>query len=366
MGVDAALREPDPSDPLYTALTSESYTITGSGTHITVQSLGVTQDFYNVTRIEATDAREGNDYIYIGPGVSADVVLNGGDGNDNFTYLGLGIARIDGGAGNDVVRGGAGNDILTGGAGTDRVDGQGGNDLITVSSGFDTVLGGQGNDQIIVLAGTHTIFGGPDDDTIIVRGGSNTVHGQTGSDAVQMDYSNLGAGLTTFSGFDPIDQAGEAIKENDRVDVTLNSGGTPMVLNDQTFIFDDHTVVFDDTLEAFNITDASSPTLVSSTDLAGTQWGAAVLTVNANEIHLNDEITANGLVFNATHDIFINVDPIVDGTMSTGNFGVLKLVSSQGKLDFSGQDFHVVNGGNRKRRSPDRGRRATDRRYCRP
>ena len=330
---------------LYKSLTSENYTITRTagaldGHSITVQSLGQTVHYTGVNRIVARDAGERSDFIYIGPGVSADAELHGGPGNDSLTYLGSGKAFIYGDEGNDLVRGGQGSDELDGGPGTDFVDGQDGNDLITVSSGFDTVLGGRGDDRITVWSGNHEIFGGPDDDTVIIRGGKNTVYGESGDDLLSVDYSNLSIGQTTFVG----GIGSSADVNSDSIDVAVNSNGNTLQLNDQSFTFGNHTLNFDDTVEAFNITDSAASTRIGSTNAAGTQWGATVLSVNATEIHLNDEITANGLLFNATDDIFINVDPIVDGTMGDGKVGLLKLVSNHGQLDFTGQEFHVANG----------------------
>ncbi len=291
MGVDGGLR-----GAAYEALTTENYTIDGDGGNITVQSLGQEMSFSGVNRIVATDAGAGNDFIYIGSGVSANVEINGGADNDEITYLGSGTAIINGGAGNDIIRGGQGADTLTGGAGTDRVDGQGGDDLITISGGSDTVLGGQGADQIIVLAGINEIYGGQDDDTIFVHGGTNAVYGETGNDLLSLEFSDVTVGQTTFIG----------AEENDRVEVAMSSIGSGMQFNDHAFTFNNHTVVFNDTLESFTITDSGATTVIGSTSVAGGQLGTVDLTVNANAIQLNRDLNAANVDFTASNSVTLN------------------------------------------------------------
>lgn len=298
MGADGHLR-----GVLYEDLTAESYTINGTGESITVQSLGQAMNFTGVKHIVATDAGAGNDYIYIGAGVSADVVLNGGADNDSLTYLGSGTAVIDGGAGNDLIRGGQGRDTLTGGAGADTVDGQDGDDALTVSGGSDTVLGGKGNDRITVQAGTNTIYGGEHDDTIIIQGGANTVYGESGRTTLQLDYSNVSTGQTTFHGDAQIDT----------VEITMHSDGAAALFNDGSFTFNDYTVVFDGAVETMNITDSGAATKLGSTNASGGLLGAARLSVDANAIELNRDLTAPAVRFNVVNGITLNDSLTVSG-----------------------------------------------------
>ena len=80
----------------------------------------------------------------------------------NFSGVTLvGISKIDGGAGNDIITGSAAADILLGSAGDDVLNGGGGDDVIQftgTTNGYDAVDGGAGTDMIAVLANS-TIIG---------------------------------------------------------------------------------------------------------------------------------------------------------------------------------------------------------------
>lgn len=58
-------------------------------------------------------------------------------------------ARIDGGAGNDLLRGGGGDDVIWGGEGDDYVRGAAGNDVLVGGPGADRIQGGKGHDILI-------------------------------------------------------------------------------------------------------------------------------------------------------------------------------------------------------------------------
>ncbi|MDZ5457145.1 calcium-binding protein [Azohydromonas lata] len=88
--------------------------------------------------------------------------LSGGDGNDRlYGYTGSTTVltnpttaytdddRLDGGAGNDLLRGDFGNDVLLGGAGTDTLEGGTGNDTLNGGAGQDSLTGGAGNDRFV-------------------------------------------------------------------------------------------------------------------------------------------------------------------------------------------------------------------------
>src|SRR5262249_39119238 len=75
----------------------------------------------------------GNDFIFVGPGVTQNAVLTAGTPTARFTagcdflvYLGSGNAVLIGGPGDDRLIGGGGNDILIGGGGNDILFGGGG------------------------------------------------------------------------------------------------------------------------------------------------------------------------------------------------------------------------------------------------
>jgi Ca2+-binding RTX toxin-like protein len=71
--------------------------------------------------------------------------IAGTGSSDTLDFSGtelVGIAQIDGGAGNDAITGSAGNDVIVGGAGTDRLTGGLGNDSYRLGrgDGADTIV----------------------------------------------------------------------------------------------------------------------------------------------------------------------------------------------------------------------------------
>jgi Ca2+-binding RTX toxin-like protein len=149
---------------------------------------------------------------------AAGLVINGGNGNDTITFLGLdplfatsitvneasGNNRIDtsalargvtvnGGLGNDTILGGSSADNLTGGAGfdsllggvgNDSLDGGNDNDTLNGASGNDLLLGGTGNDQIIAGAGNDSLNGGDGNDLLSGQSGRDTILGGIGADTL--------------------------------------------------------------------------------------------------------------------------------------------------------------------------------------
>jgi Ca2+-binding RTX toxin-like protein len=69
---------------------------------------------------------------------SADMVLNGGDGDGSLA----------GGSGDDTLRDYAGDDLLYGGGGRDILVGGGGSDSLWGGDGFDKLYGGRGGDSL--------------------------------------------------------------------------------------------------------------------------------------------------------------------------------------------------------------------------
>lgn len=161
------------------------------------------------------------------------VVVTGGVGNDvlNLSSIKLtGVARIEGGAGNDTITGSAGADTIWGGDGDDvfliRFNTVG--DIISGGIGYDTLLatsnsasvawanisgidaidanghinvnvnGTNGNDAMnlagILLIGVGRIDGGAGDDTIIGTGGADVIVGGMGRDVM-----TGGGGPDTFT-----------------------------------------------------------------------------------------------------------------------------------------------------------------------
>ena len=95
------------------------------------------------------------DDVLSAEGVTEDVLIIGGAGNDTITG-GDGNDLIDGGEGNDVIIGGLGNDNIVGGDGDDVITGGAGNDILTGADGNDILVGGGGTDEITGGAGIDT------------------------------------------------------------------------------------------------------------------------------------------------------------------------------------------------------------------
>ncbi|MAF64666.1 MAG: hypothetical protein CMJ84_03260, partial [Planctomycetes bacterium] len=69
-----------------------------------------------------------------------------------------------------------------------------------------------------------------------------------------------------------------------------------------------------------------------------------IMEVTAHGLLVDKAVTAEGLVWDVVQDVDLNASPTVTGTMGVGNTGLLKIISQQAKIDFTGQDFHVVDG----------------------
>jgi hypothetical protein len=88
------------------------------------------------------------------------ILLNGGAGNDHLSLDDangpLPLARLDGGAGNDVLTGGSEADVLDGGPGDDMLFGGAGNDTFEWSPGDGSdVVEGQGGRDTLVFSGSN-------------------------------------------------------------------------------------------------------------------------------------------------------------------------------------------------------------------
>ena len=137
----------------------------GAGNDTILGGAGDDQLFGGVEAILSTDGGgdqisggDGNDLIVGGGGQD---LLRGGEGNDTI-FAGLEEEAGSALAGPELflfptgfkvtfdarIDGGAGNDILIGSDGRDAIRGGPGNDLIVGNSGADRLLGGRGNDQI--------------------------------------------------------------------------------------------------------------------------------------------------------------------------------------------------------------------------
>jgi len=82
-------------------------------------------------------------------GVTGDVVMHGGDGNDTLQMTNVPKdARLYGEAGDDYISSYYGNDFLSGGDGKDRLYGSSGNDVLAGGDGADILSGGIGDDLL--------------------------------------------------------------------------------------------------------------------------------------------------------------------------------------------------------------------------
>ncbi|MCF8176516.1 MAG: hypothetical protein K9K30_14860, partial [Burkholderiaceae bacterium] len=141
----------------------------------------------------------------------------GSSGTLDFSNTELvGIALIDGGAGNDTITGSAGDDIIVGGVGSDNLKGGDGNDTFLVEgtdTGYDRFEGGEGFDIIQGSAGDDTIRlyqftgaatvekidGGGDSDIIAGTGSSDTLD-FSATELVGIALIDGGAGNDTITG----------------------------------------------------------------------------------------------------------------------------------------------------------------------
>lgn len=167
----------------------------------------------------------GNDFLFGGPGSDT---LHGGAGNDSFDALGLFRAAS---ASDEVsVFGGAGNDrIVLGTAGAARIDGGAGRDVIeffgSTDTGFSLDLRLSGLQEIaadlrVEVTGVELLIGGEMSDSVTLGAVAMRVEGRSGDDTL-----TGGDGADHLSGELGLDRlAGEA------GDDTLLGGGSPDLL----------------------------------------------------------------------------------------------------------------------------------------
>lgn len=96
----------------------------------------------------------------ISAGSFTGVYILGSANNDTLNFSGVtltNIARVEGGAGNDVLTGNTAVNTLWGGLGNDRIDGGAGNDSLSGDDGNDTLIGGVGNDVLNGGVGIDTV-----------------------------------------------------------------------------------------------------------------------------------------------------------------------------------------------------------------
>lgn len=181
-------------------------------------------------------AGAGNDVIQVDPGVTVNLRLFGGDGNDVITG-GRGHDRIDGGAGNDRINGGVGNDYVYGGDGSDTLQGSDGNDTVYGGRGNDLIYGNAGNDYLEGGESNDTMYGGDGNDVVSGGLGDDRLFGSAGDDAVYagqgQDRISGGSGNNKlYVQAEDTVQAAPRGSQNQVVTVELtgNPGGTGVIV----------------------------------------------------------------------------------------------------------------------------------------
>ncbi len=157
--------------------------------------------------------------------------IDGGDGNDTLTGT-LGKDKIKGGTGDDtlydpngenILRGGSGDDyievgdgsdgsLLHGGSGDDTLVSGRGDDTLKGASGHDILNGGRGNDILLGDGGRDILDGGKDDDIINGGRGSDMLTGGAGADVFVFNAVENGRDVITDfeDGIDMIEFSGLA------------------------------------------------------------------------------------------------------------------------------------------------------------
>jgi Ca2+-binding RTX toxin-like protein len=144
--------------------------------------------FTNALRGLIVNGNGGNDHITLGSGVSLASVVNGGDGNDRIYGNGAILNTINGGNGNDYIHGGAGADTLSGDAGTDTLSYEFSNlgvnvNMSQLTAGLITVSGGHANGDL-VSNNFENVVGSEFNDTITGNNGNNILIGLGGNDTL--------------------------------------------------------------------------------------------------------------------------------------------------------------------------------------
>ena len=150
-------------------------------------------------------------------GTSGADMLNGTDGSE----------EIRGGSGNDVINGLGGNDELRGDGGRDTINGGDGNDRLRGGGGNDVLNGGDGNDRLRGDHGDDTVTGGAGRDRFIfnLQGGDDVVT-DFGNGPDRMDFTNFNFAAAA-------DVLALAVQDGGNVVFTMPTGETMTLLNVQ-------------------------------------------------------------------------------------------------------------------------------------
>ncbi|MBI5108108.1 MAG: putative Ig domain-containing protein, partial [Rhodocyclales bacterium] len=145
--------------------------------------------------------------------------IEGNGGNDQIAGTGssdtldfsaselIGIAQIDGGAGNDAITGSAGADLIVGGTGSDNLNGGAGDDVFLLNgtdAGYDRFEGGSGYDILRGSSGDDTFrmyqfTGAATVERIEGNGGNDQIAGTGSSDTLDFSATEL-VGIAQIDG----------------------------------------------------------------------------------------------------------------------------------------------------------------------
>lgn len=221
----------------FAAPTAEDWTIFGLGGNDTLAGGAGNDSIYGGVGNDTLSGGAGNDTFFVNPGALEGIdSYNGGAGNDkivatadgtsigistitgveeinaggfadvkikaaptgavfDFTNVKLvGIAEINGGAGNDRITGSAGDDVINGGAGLDVLNGGGGNDtfLVGAANGFARFNGGTGTNIVQAIADNTAIrIQSMANIQEITSGGFSNVSITGNSDSDFLDFSKV-------------------------------------------------------------------------------------------------------------------------------------------------------------------------------
>ena len=264
----------------FTKVDNESYVITQSATgKITIESLGQTKSFTGVDKIVATGG-DGDNVFFIGENVTADLYINGGKGDDTFI--------VAGGSANSVLDGGEGNDEFQSGIADRHYYG---------GTGNDNFVGSDFAEYVHMGVGSNTINAAGGDDKIYIEG-DDVVDAGAGDDVV---YANLYTSLNVTFG-----------SGRDRLSLESFVSDEAIILGAQTLSYKDAIIKFDDTLSILEITDTSNETIIIN-DETTTGWLTTGLDLKASGVI--DVTNAKFIMQDAS--LILQTDGGVKGTIQT-------------------------------------------------
>lgn len=201
--------DPGEQNELEISQIADAYTITDRGPGVTVRTRApcrATDDPQTVTcpavALDHVDVLMGDGDDRATVTIDNIISMQGGDGNDTLTAIGLGpfADDVNGDAGDDRLvsldgfqSGGPGRDSLVGGPfgdnqrgddGDDSLVGGGGSDLLDGGAGGDSLGGGDGDDTLVGGDGSDSLAGGDDGDTLLGLEGNDSLAGGPGADTL--------------------------------------------------------------------------------------------------------------------------------------------------------------------------------------